>query len=374
MKITKIYYFHNLDLTFKSAQTIQIIKDYFYLSKFSIDINIYGTYQNESDYQEILKFIANSKVNLIAKRKNFWFRFYLKMLLLKSLILDDVNKILVTRHYKKLSTAIKLKYFGLNINVVHEMHEESFPYLFKNVSKNKIKLLFLNRSIDNLIFTNYSQVDFFKAEFGVLPEKYVILPNGVETSKLSNQKMQANYVLTYVGQFNKWKNIDIMFHALSKLDKKYCLKIAGGKGNLESKIVIDNLIKKHKLESSRVTFLGYIDNENIPNLAIKGTHLLLLPLGDNIQSMYLTSPMKLFEYMSTRIPVLAIGHPSVASIASGTIFLSKNDVDDFATKIKEICEKNEADFDFDAMNKVAENYSYTNRSKKYYRKVINGTY
>ena len=109
----------------------------------------------------------------------------------------------------------------------------------------------LIKGIDNLIFTNYSQVDFFKAEFGVLPEKYVILPNGVETSKLSNQKMQANYVLTYVGQFNKWKNIDIMFHALSKLDKKYCLKIAGGKGNLESKIVIDNLIKKHKIQLQR---------------------------------------------------------------------------------------------------------------------------
>ena len=59
------------------------------------------------------------------------------------------------------------------------------------------------------------------------------------------------------------------------------------------------IIEKYRLDSSRVIYLGYVDNKEIPNIAFNGSNLLLLPLGDNIQSMYLTSPMKLFEYMST---------------------------------------------------------------------------
>jgi glycosyltransferase involved in cell wall biosynthesis len=371
MNITRIYYYHNLNLTFKSAQTIQVVKDYYYLSKLSIEVNIYGTFENEDDYKVIKKFLKDSKVNLIAKKQSFWNRVYLKLLIIRSLIFDHASKIIVTRHYKKLSLAIKLKQVGFNFRIIHEMHEESFPYFFKSISKRKIKLLLLNNRINNLIFTNYSQVDLFNDEFGSLPKNYAILPNGVELNKFYKVNMKSNFVLTYVGQFNKWKNLGIMFHALSKLDKKYSLRIAGGKGNLQSKILIDSLIKKYKIDPSRVDYLGYVDNKDVPKLVLHDSNVLLLPLGDNIQSIYLTSPMKLFEYMSTKIPVLAIDYPSVSSIASGAIFLSKNNADDFVLKIKEICKKTKSEFDFREMNRIAKNYSYSNRSKKYLE-VING--
>jgi glycosyltransferase involved in cell wall biosynthesis len=97
------------------------------------------------------------------------------------------------------------------------------------------------------------------------------------------------------------------------------------------------------------------------------SHILLLPLGDNIQSKYLTSPMKLFEYMATKIPVLAVDYPSVSSIATeDEIFLAKNSAKEFANRIVEITKCEYLNKKIAKMNEKAKEFSYENRSKKYY--------
>ena len=370
MRNYKIYYFHSLDLTFRSAQTIQIVKDYYYLSKLGVEVVIYGMYKDKKAFLEVIDYADDSKLKIIAKKYNLWNKIYLQIFFYISIFLDKSRKIIITRHFRKLSTALKLKKFGIKVKVLHEMHEESFPYLFKNIDKNYIKSLFLQKEIDCLIFTNYSQKIFFEKEFGVLPNKFIILPNGVEVDKFSQVEMKSNFVLTYVGQFNIWKNVELIFETLTLLGDKYKLRIAGGKGDHHSDVFIENLINKYKIDVSRVDYLGYIKNQDIPNLVLNESNVLLLPLGDNIQSRYLTSPMKLFEYMATKIPVLAINFPSVSLIVGDKIYLSKIDAKEFAQIISDICETSKKNFDFVPMNSLAIKYSYSERSLKFYKEVI----
>ena len=371
MKDIRIFYFHSLDLTFKSAQTIQVIKDYYHLSNLGINVSVYGYYQNEEDYSFIKEYVAGSKLIINAKKYNKLNKARLKVLFFLDLLKEKSIKVVVTRHYKKLSFIIKLNRLGFKLKIIHEMHEESFPYLFKKISKKYVKNLFLNRDIFSFIFTNYAQVNFFKKQFGILPSKFAILPNGVELQEFSNAKMANNFVVTYLGQFNKWKNIELLFQALSILEEKYTLRIAGGKGDKKSDLYIRSLIDKYQIKSSRVIYMGFVDNKNVADLVLNKSNVLLLPLGDNIQSKFLTSPMKLFEYMSTKIPVIAINYPSISLISCDDIFLSENNPNDFAQMITNVCHRKKSDFNFERMNNFARKYSYANRSKKYFLEVIN---
>jgi len=365
-----LFYHHSLDLTFKSAQTLQVIKDYYYLSKLSIPIVVYGTYKREADFILIQKYIGNSNLKVISRRRTFFGKILVKIIFYWTLLICT-KKVIVTRHYRKLSEALFLKKI-LNYKVFHEMHEESFPYLFKaHIKKEKIKSLLLNKRLDCIIFTNPSQELLFKQEFNQDPKRFHILPNGVEVEKFENATMSTNFVLTYLGQFNHWKNVELIFESLSLLDARYTLRIAGGQGDESSKNFINNLLKKYNIHANRVDYLGFIKNHEVANKVLNNSHLLLLPLGDNVQSKFLTSPMKLFEYMATKIPILAVNHPSVRMITSEAIFLSENNAGAFTDQIREICE-NKRNFNFDSMNLLAQKYSYINRSCSFLEEVIRG--
>ncbi|HIE73144.1 MAG TPA: glycosyltransferase [Flavobacteriales bacterium] len=371
MNYYKVFYYHPLDLTFKSAQTLQVIKDYYHLSKLGVSVVVYGSYENINDLLLIQEYVASANFRVISRKRTFFGKIVAKVVFFWSMLSPTEKKTIVTRHYRKLSSAFLIKKIISNLRVVHEMHEESFPYLFKtHIKKEHIKSLLKNKSLDCLIFTNYSQQVFFKQEFECDPIKFAILPNGVEFDKFQGVTMSNNFVLTYLGQFNHWKNVELIFKALSLLDKKYTLRIAGGKGDNESEVFIKNLMEQYNIDSSRVCYLGFINNHEVANKVLKNSNVLLLPLGDNIQSKFLTSPMKLFEYMATSIPVLSVDYPSVRLIASEKIFFSSNDAKSFASQIENICNKSHNFFNFDSMNVLARQYSYKSRSNKFLKEVI----
>jgi len=364
MKKYNIYYYHPLELSFKSAQTLQVLKDYYFLSKEGYEVNLYGEYNDYKDFLDIKKFIENSSVILYAKKNTKLNRLFNKIKFLLQIISDKEEKIIVTRHYRKLQEISYIKFFFNRYKIFHEMHEESFPYLIKkNFPKSKIEDIFKN--IDHFIFTNDSQVELYKQEFKQKPLNYIVLYNGVELEKFKNAKYENNFVLTYLGQFNPWKNVELIFGAFSLLDARYTLKIAGGKGDDKSKEFILSMLKKYHIDQKRVQYLGFIKNEEIVDKVLNKSNLLLLPLGDNIQSKYLTSPMKLFEYMATSIPIVAVDYPTISSIIKNDeIYLAQNEMKDFATKIMQGCSESPLE-KTRKMNQLALGFTYQNRSKKY---------
>jgi len=359
-----IFYYHSLSLSFKSAQTLQVIKDYYHLSKFGYNIYLYGEYSSKSDLLEIETFIKDSSIKLQSFKKGNMNKILNKLRFLFKIYLKKEYSIIITRHYRKLQEIKKLKQILPKVKIFHEMHEEAFPFLFKNkIKKEYIKSLF--EIVDSFIFTNYSQLSIYKKEFRVLPKNYIVLPNGVETEKFAKTIKAKNYVLTYLGQFNIWKNVELLFASLSLLDKKYTLRIAGGKGDKESQKFINDLLRKYNIDSKRVTYLGFVKHKDVIDKVLNRSNALLLPLGDNIQSKYLTSPMKLFEYMATSIPVVTIDYPSINGIVKNKeVYLTANNPMDFSEKIRYACETNNNEI-IQEMNKLSQLFSYKNRSKRF---------
>jgi glycosyltransferase involved in cell wall biosynthesis len=348
-----IFYYHTLKLSFKSAQTIQIIKDYAYLSKFGYKIYLYGKKENEKDFKEILDFLKKfPNVKIFSSKTDF----------IKKFIFSS-NPIVITRHINKLKKINLLKKIK-NLKIIHEMHEESFPYLFKkNISKTKFFSV-LN-SVDLILFTNKSQLLFFEKEFNTLPKtNYIILPNGVEVDKFKNVQKENNKVLTYTGQFNRWKNVEILFAALSLLPKDFVLKVAGGQSYKDKKY-IEYLTQKYNVKE-RVFYNGYISHSKIPEF-LSNSNVLLVPLGNNIQSKYLTSPMKLIEYMATEIPIVTIDYPSIKELScSEFLYKSSNNPKAFA---KNIINAVNEEVDYSNRLKCIEKLSYENRSKEFHKNL-----
>ena len=367
----KIYYFHSLYLNFNSSQTIQVIRDYRYLSDEGFDITLSGVYDDDSAYQDISDYIASHNIKIIAARGTS----RISRLLSKLRFILDIfrhakeQKFFVTRSYQKTHEALFYKSIVPDTHVLMELHEHALPYLVqkkKRVNKSSYEKLF--DKVDGLILTNYSQEKVLQDEFSSLP-RYSILPNGVETARFSSaqppsSKSALPIVITYTGQFSRWKNIELLFQAMALLGDRYQLRIAGGKGDSASENYIHQLAEKYGL-ARQLDFRGFVRPDKLAESVLEGSSVLLLPLGDNIESKYFTSPMKLFEYMATGIPVVSVNYPSVNLITGeDTVFLASADPEDFARAIRQAQAVEAGSQRIIRMNKVAASYSYENRASR----------
>jgi glycosyltransferase involved in cell wall biosynthesis len=214
-------------------------------------------------------------------------------------------------------------------------------------------------------------MDFLKRNGYCLPDKWIILPNGVNVKLFSAATVPNNSerkIITYTGQFTSWKNLPLLFDALQHLPENFTLRIAGGKASQsESSKYIKQLTEQFKVQN-RVEYLGFVHPSELIERAIKGSSVLALPLGDNNMAKFATSPMKLVEYMSTSIPVVAVGHPSVIGLAGqNTVHLTEANAVKFANAI--ITAVNEAESEkrkrLAAMNHIAAQFSHEIRAERF---------
>jgi glycosyltransferase involved in cell wall biosynthesis len=118
---------------------------------------------------------------------------------------------------------------------------------------------------------------------------------------------------------------------------------------------------------NRVDYVGFISPNALVSKAIDGSAALLLPLGDNMESRYFTSPMKLVEYMATTIPVVAVDYPTVQGLAGNdTVYLAPNDPVQFAEAIQYAIEDPDQSERIGRMNARAEQYTHQARAQQYH--------
>ncbi len=368
-----VYYFHPLPLNYNSGQTLQVLQDYKYLSQHGYRIFLFGTYDDESALQKIQTDLQDLPISLHYRQGHTSLnRNLLKWKMTLQILADPHPKVIVARNVNKMCDIQFWKRFLRQSILVWERHEDAIPYLLEGTSAAKAtickaKMSKVLANIHGLLLTNHSQYPLFQQEFGSLPP-HIILPNGVDISAFGHVRPPRDiqpYVITYTGQFTRWKNVELLFEALSFLDDRYRLRIAGGKGDDTSRAWIHNTANRFNVQG-RVDYLGFVAPNELPSKVLSGSSVLLLPLGNNMESKYFTSPMKLFEYMATPIPVAAVDFPSIRGITGEkTVYLSPNDPRTFAKTILHAVNDPQRQDRITAMNILGKQYSHENRAKAY---------
>lgn len=191
-----------------------------------------------------------------------------------------------------------------------------------------------------LVVISRALLDFYKnknknirlAYCGVDPARFETSLGAEDEKKFFSFDERLIY-LGYIGGFEDYQGLPVLLRAFSEVsasDKNLRLAIAGGKEN-----EIERL--KNTLSPDvfgKVKFLGHIPLSDVPRFQ-KAVDILILPFCNMDAG---GSPVKMFEYMFARCPIVAADTPMIREVLndSNALFFKAGNARDLASKIKKI--------------------------------------
>ena len=158
-------------------------------------------------------------------------------------------------------------------------------------------------SADTIIVTSKTT----KAEFKALTTKPIeVITNGFDVEKVDKQSLDTKFSLAHIGSFLSERNPKIVWESLVEL----CTEIPDFKSHLEIKLIgaisqeVLDTIEQFGLNSF-LNNLGYVSHAEAVAHQRKSQVLLLIEINSEETKSIL--PGKLFEYMVSERPILAIG-------------------------------------------------------------------
>jgi len=202
-------------------------------------------------------------------------------------------------------------------NLVCEIH--TFPknfVLHKRVFKKAKVIIVITKNLKESLVKK-----------GVDENKILVAPDGVDLSKFdidiskeeARKKIklpQDKKIIGYVGQLKTMgmekgiKDLIEALNILNKNNKSVVLCLVGG--NDLDIIEYNKIVRKINL-IERVIFVGQVQHKLIPYY-LKSFDVLTMPFPNNKHYKYYMSPLKLFEYMASKRPIIASDLPSIREI------------------------------------------------------------
>jgi len=237
---------------------------------------------------------------------------------------------------------------------------------------------FLAKYSDGIIFTTNGILKQLSREIEIQPEKWIVLPNAVDLEHFKNTPnskkelreklgLPKDVVLVgYVGRFKPLgmdKGIEGMMDALKHLDENILMCFIGG---TEKEIEEYQRLAKVKRVEKRCIFIGYVQHELVSHY-MKAMDILALTPPRNEFFTYHTSPMKMFEYMASKRPIISSDLPALREILDEkmTLFIKPADPFELAQAINKILKEPNLgeSLSQEAFNKV-QNYTWEKRAQK----------
>ncbi|MHA1251507.1 MAG: glycosyltransferase [Candidatus Helarchaeota archaeon] len=211
---------------------------------------------------------------------------------------------------------------------------------------------------------------------GVPAEKILILDDAVDLEKYDSINMDKNdlrkmlklpinkKIILYTGSLKEGRGIDIILNAANLLENQNLIFYIIGGSDKEVK-KWNEYVKKFRLKGN-IRFLGFLENELIPYYH-KAADILLAPYTSSCLTVKWMSPIKLFEYMASKTPIIASDLPRIREICNNNecLFFLENNTEDLCEKIKTLLEnKDIAEKLVKNAYKKAQQNSYLIRCKK----------
>ncbi len=224
-----------------------------------------------------------------------------------------------------------LSFFKKTALEIHDIPESLF-FLYK---------LFVKR-VSFIVSTNHWKKNKITRQIGVPEGRIIVCQNGFDPKGFKNLpnkkeirqrlKLPDNKKLVlYVGHLYDWKGVDILAKATENLGEGIEVVFVGG---TEWEI---NDFKKRCFENN-ILLVGQIPHANVPQYLVAADVLVLPNIPINNESRFGTSPIKMFEYMASGVPIVASDIPSVREIlnSSNALLVPPGDANVLADGIKKI--------------------------------------
>ena len=195
-------------------------------------------------------------------------------------------------------------------NTSYELHD------FPEGNKFFYKLLF--RRIRHLLITNKWKAEKVVREFNV-PEKKIILErNAVDVKEFDIPigKIEARkklglpiekQIAVYTGHLYSWKGTDTLAEAVRALPSMLMIFVGGTDPDIERFKTLFGSIEN-------IMLVGHKEHAEVPYWQSVADVLILPNTAKEDISKFYTSPMKMFEYMASRRPIVATDIPSIREV------------------------------------------------------------
>lgn len=236
------------------------------------------------------------------------------------------------------------------------------PYFFEmhGPKKNTFLNRFLFKNINGVIAVSESIKNDLIKNFPHLKDKIIICPNGLDleenyTKAEARKKLGMDLgkkAVVYTGSFQDWKGIETILEAAKKLSDIEFYFVGGEKKGDFSK---------------NIHFMGMRNFKEMPLWRAGADVLIVTGTKKDDYSYYYTSPMKLFEYMGAKKPIVASRTPAIEQVVSDkeVFFHEPDNAQGLADKIEYIFKNpEEAGKKSESAYVKAGEYSWDKRTKK----------
>lgn len=205
-----------------------------------------------------------------------------------------------------------------------------------------LKELYLKDGVKNILV----------AHDGVKLDDYIHLEPNLKKKNPSN--------IVYVGNLFEWKGVYTLADSMHYINNAKLIVVGGSSDTLP---YFQNYIQENKIINIELT--GFIPHEETIKY-IQDADILVLPNSSKDKMSYYTSPLKMFEYMASKRPIIASRLPSIQEVLQdgvNAILFEPDNSRDLADKIKYTLTSDTSYLVQKAFEDVVE-YTWHNRAKK----------
>lgn len=180
------------------------------------------------------------------------------------------------------------------------------------------------RRMDGIVtISHHLQQAYSQAAF--TPDRLLVAPDGVDLRLFSNlpakeaarttvQLPSDRPLVIYTGHLFHWKGVYTLAEAARHLPETLFVVVGGMAQDLEEFRVF---VKEAGLKN--VEIVGHVPPDRVP-LYLAGADILVLPNSakEAVSRLY-TSPLKMFEYMAAKRPIVASDLPSIREVLTGGV-------------------------------------------------------